>query len=97
MSLIEKRIHVGKKGVANLHRSFRRLNDRGPDIGFLRIGGKDVVVAVKGEECRELHPSIAELHVGISVETAGICAEHRDAEDSERESLRNGKKHRVPF
>ena len=70
--------------------------DRGPDVGFLRVGGEGVVVAVEREKSRELHPAVAEFLVRIAVEPAGIHAEHGDPEEGEGERLRDGEVHVRP-
>lgn len=51
------------------------------------------MVAVEGEESGELHPSVAELLVGVAVESAGINTKHWDTEESEVQSLGDAEVH----
>ena len=65
----------------------------GLTVWFLRIGGKSVVVSVKGEERAELHPPVAELFVRVTVKAASISTEHWDAEQSKVQCLWDGEEH----
>ena len=53
-----------------MHGGFAGVDDRGPDVGFLRRRRQRVVVAVEGEEGAELHPAVAQLFVAVAVEPA---------------------------
>lgn len=90
---VKEGVHVGKKLVADIHCCFTSVNDGRPDICFLRVGGESIVIPIEGEKGRELHPAIAELFVSVSVEAAGVNAEHRDAEKTECQGLRNAEEH----
>lgn len=54
------------------------------------------MVAVKGEESRQLHPAGTQRHVGIAVEAAGVDAEHGNTKRGEGKRLRDGKHHIGP-
>lgn len=41
-------------------------------VWLLWVGTENVVIPVEGEECAELHPSVAKFFIAITVETAGI-------------------------
>lgn len=53
---IEKRVHIREDLEADVHGCFGGVDDAGPGIGFLRVGSEGVVIPVKGEERRQLHP-----------------------------------------
>lgn len=44
-------------------------------VCLLRVGRERVVIAVEREERAELHPSITQLFIRVSVETTGIDTE----------------------
>lgn len=67
--VIEKSIHVRQQRVPNLHSPLGRFSNGRPDISLLRVGGERVVVAVKWEESRDLHPAVAQLFITVSIET----------------------------
>lgn len=79
--------------ISDVHRRLRGIDDARPDVSFLRDSFDDVVIPVKGEECAELHPAVAEFLVGVAVEAAGIDAKHGDAEEGKGEGLRDGEEH----
>lgn len=66
-------------------------------VGFLRVGAQSVVVPVEREEGGQLHPAVAELLVAVAVETTGVDAEHGDAEETERQGLRDTEVHVRPL
>ena len=72
MSEIECRVDVWKEEVTDIDSCFGSFCDTGPDVRFLGDGGENVVVTVKREEGRELHPAVAEFLVGVAVKTACV-------------------------
>lgn len=96
VSVVEEGVHVGEELEADRHCGFGGVDDGGPDVGFLVDGVEIVVVAVEGEESGELHPPVTEFLVRVPLETAGIDAEHGDAEEGEGEGLRDGEEHVRP-
>lgn len=93
---VEGRVQVGQQGVADAHGGLRGVGDGGPDVRLLERALEHVVVAVEGEEGRQLHPARAELQVGVAREPARVDAEHGDAEERERERLRDREVHVGP-
>lgn len=68
MRVVEESIHVRQQRVPNLHSPLGRFSNGSPDVSLLRVGRERVVVAVKWEESRDLHPAVAELFVTVPVE-----------------------------
>jgi len=44
---VEEGVHVGEQLEADIHGSLTGVDDTGPDVGFLRYGAEDVVIAVE--------------------------------------------------
>jgi len=44
---VEEGVHVREQLEADIHGSFAGVDDTGPDVGFLRYGAEDVVIAVE--------------------------------------------------
>lgn len=97
VSVVEERVDVGEEAVADVHGHLTRFDDGRPDVRLLANRSEFVVVAVKWEECRELHPPITQLLISIPIKPARIHAEHRDPEQLEVESLRDAEEHVQPL
>lgn len=87
---VEERVHVRQKVKTNRHGRPRRFRNASPDVSFLRVCGEGVMIAVKGEESAELHPTVTEFFVRVTVEATGVDAEHWNAEEGEAQGLRLG-------
>ena len=74
---------VREQGVSDADSSSRRLCDAVPAIRFLGERSSLVVIPIERHERRELHPTIAEFFVCVTLETTGVCADEGDLEDLE--------------
>ena len=93
MGVVEKSIHVWKESITNFHNFAGSFGNISPYISLLRVSRQDIVVAVEGEEGRQLHPARAKLEIGVAIETAGIGTKEGDTEKGKVESLLDGLAH----
>lgn len=96
MGVIEESVHIRQKLVADRHRSFASIGNRGPSVGFLADSTKDVVVSVEREEGAQLHPAVAQLHISIIGKSTSVRSEHWDTQKGHGKGLRDGKDHTGP-
>lgn len=96
VGVVEECVHVGEELEADRHCGFGGVDDGGPDVGFLADRIEVVMITVEREESGELHPAVTQFLVRVPLETAGIDAEHGDAEEGEGEGLRDGEEHVRP-
>lgn len=91
--LVEECVHVWQQLKPYAHSRLGGFNYRRPDVRLLWNSRKYVVVSIEREECRKLHPSVAELLVRVAIEAASIDTKHWDTEQRERQGLGDTKVH----
>ena len=93
--IVEQRVQVRQQLEADGHGGLCGVDDAGPDVRLLWIRRQGVVVAVEGEERRQLHPPVAQLFGRLPVEAARVDPDQRDPEQREAQRLRDRKVHVV--